>query len=97
MGTGANFAIATRRANCVERMFAALSAASNSCVTALAAFRKLKHAQYSVPCRLGGLLEDSFEVYMHIIRQTIPPRIEYVTLRDETLATPLSELEVSNG
>lgn len=66
IATGASFAIVTSRANCVERILAGFSAASNSCVTALAAFRKLEHAQYSVPCRLRAELSGLFEVHIHI-------------------------------
>src|SRR6516225_4955057 len=65
-GNGASFAIVTSRANCVDRILAGLSAASNSCVTALAAFRKLEHAQYSVPCRLNAGLSGLFDVHIHL-------------------------------
>ena len=36
------------------------------CVTALAAFRKLEHAQYSFPCRLNAGPSGLFDVHIHI-------------------------------
>jgi len=66
MGTGANLATTTRREDCVDRTFVGFRALSKSCVTARAAFRRLKHAQDSVPCRARAWPPALFEVHIHM-------------------------------